>query len=494
MKKNIIITLSLFAFAISGCEKNYLELTVNPNTPSVATPQFILSGAEKTTADIVSMRVYSVYGMWIGYWAPSGASVPQASLINYNFQNTDYQVWGTLYSNLSNYNYLEVLAGDDPKLAKFKAIAKIMKAFNFQALVDNYNNVPYTTAFKGSANVSPAYDTGGSIYDDLLKQLDAAIALIKSSASATDPGASDIMFGGDMTGWIKFANTIKLRLVIRQWNLTAKHAALSTALNTTSADGYLDETVQAKANPGYENNASDGGKQSPFWKTYGFDVNGNQAAGYQYDARANSYAVQSLTDKNDPRLSRFYLPISGSVKGNAFGGPNPASNSVISPAGAGLLKSPNQDAIILSSAESLFLQSEAAVYGLIPGNAQFLYERAITASFIAVEVPNASSQASTYYAQAGKNNVTWNDSPNKIQAIITQKWIALNGYGNFEAYNEYRRTGYPIDVPRSVAPGASGTTLPSRIFYPSSEYEQNGANVAKEGTIDRFTSKIFWAK
>jgi hypothetical protein len=91
------------------------------------------------------------------------------------------------------------------------------------------------------------------------------------------------------------------------------------------------------------------------------------------------------------------------------------------------------------------------------------------------------------------NNVGWAASSDKERAIITQKWIALNGYFNFEGYNEYRRTGFP-DLPSSLDPAAISQTLPTRIPYPQTELSTNQVNLAKEGTINYFTSKIFWAK
>jgi hypothetical protein len=490
MKKRFSIILFALALCVASCKKDFLSLENNPNTPSVSSPSLVLTGAEKVTADIVNIN-YSTYGVWMGYWSPSGNYVPNAALVQYNYTTDDYQVWTPLYSNLSNYNYIETVSATSAAQNNFQAIAKIMKAFNFQSLVDNYNNAPYTQAFQGLGNNAPTYDKGEDIYNDLIKQLDAAIALIKATpATAANPGTADIIFKGNMTSWVKFANTIKLRLILRQWNLTTKQAALKSAMSTTVAEGFIDESTPALANPGYTNSDANGGQQSPFWRSYGYTQNGNTTSNYAY-YRANSYAVGVLSSFNDARLTAFYAPIpNGTIVGNAFGDANSRPNASISAIGPGLLKSASMDANIFSSAQSLFLQSEAAMYGLITGDAKNFYQRGITASYLASGLTAA--QAVTYYEQPIVN-VNWNASTDKLQAIITQKWIALNGYNNLEAYNEYRRTGYP-NVPRSVASGANGTTLPSRIFYPTSEYQQNAASVAAQGTIDRFTSKIFWAK
>ena len=255
------------------------------------------------------------------------------------------------------------------------------------------------------------------------------------------------------------------------------------------------------------------------------DVNVNAGGGQVY-WRANAFAVQFLKNNNDPRLGQFYAPVTGSwpaivIHGNVFGDtspalePNPGNSSI----GPGLAKSPTQSVVLFSGAESLFLQAEAALQGYITGNAQTLYEAGITASFVAAQaggtyapastntggnpqtpgfiytpptVAVSTALAATYYNQA-LPNVGYAASPNKLQAIITQKWAALNSYNNLEAYTEYRRTGFPL-LPSSIDPAAISSTLPTRIFYPISELTSNATSLAKEGTIDPFTSKIFFAK
>lgn len=258
-----------------------------------------------------------------------------------------------------------------------------------------------------------------------------------------------------------------------------------------AGSSYLDASTQAATQPGYANSDAVGGQQSPFWRSFGFDQNGNPTGNNAY-YRANAFEVNLLDKFNDLRISKFYAPIpDGSIKGIILGDATAVPNAGTSAIGVGLLKSASQDGVLLSSAESLFLQSEGVQNGFITGDAKSLYEQGITASFVTVGLTAA--QATSYYNQSIAN-VSWASSTNKEQAIITQKWISLTGYGSLEAYNELRRTGYPAGVPRSIDPKAIGTGLPTRIFYPTSEYQQNADNVAKEGTINPFGSKIFWAK
>ncbi len=513
MKKIFSIIALSALIGITGCKKDFLSLETNPNTPSKATPQFQLSGALSVSANLYNANVTAggngaislttggypaTVGIWMGYWTASGNYVPNSTLNTNNFTNTAYQIFTQFYLNLSNYNDLVKKGTADPTLVNFASIGMIMKALEFQTLVDTYNNVPYTDAFKAPDVLFPKYDTGEAIYDDLLKQLDVAIAAIKSApASAVNPSNSDIVFKGVMTNWIKFANTIKLRLAVRQWNkLPAKQGALKTAILATAAEGYVDETFQVAANPGYANDDANSGKQSPFWLSYGSNATGAVSLPGDY-YKANNYAITKLKNTNDPRLTRLYSPATAPSDplvpyfGNIYGSTAPSNNPKTSGVGPGLLKGVTMDAVIMASAESLFLQSEAAVYGILPGNAQSLYEKGITASFTTLVVPTAATAAATYFAQPIAN-VSWTASTDKVQAIIVQKWTALNGYGNVEAYNEYRRTGFPADIP--VSTQATQPTIPSRILYPSTELSNNADNVKAQGTINQFTSKIFWAK
>ena len=489
MKKYISIIAVFFTVGISGCKKDFLSLEVNPNSPSVTTPQLSLAGAENDAAAIINTN-YSQDGIWVGYWTPSGNYVPDAAVQQFQITNTSYTaVWTALYQNLTNLNNLQILAAKDPALGNFQAIAMILKAYDFQQLVDQFNDVPYSKAFQPSTILFPSYDKAQDIYNDLVKQLDAAIGIINKSTGGTNPGTSDITFGGNMTGWKKMANSIKLRLAIRQSTKLATNTAASD-LASTAGEGYLDESTQAVANPGYANVA---GKQSPFWLNYGSDANGNATFPNAF-YRGNKFFINLLSTTNDPRTNAVYAITTGTNKidGNVFGDTKTTlSNPATSAIGPGLLISPSQGAVLFSGAESLFLQAEAVLDGYITtGTAQDYYKRGITASFVALGLTAA--QAATYYGQA-VNNVGYTSSANPKAAIVYQKYVSLVGYNNLEAYLENQRTGIPVlKNPVSIDPSTVSNIIPVRQYYPLSELTTNADNLAKEGTINIFTSKIFW--
>lgn len=330
------------------------------------------------------------------------------------------------------------------------------------------------------------------------------------------------MYGGNMTNWIKFANTLKLRLAVRVSGVSSMASTFAAAAKATQALGYIDATNPGLVNPGYLNSDADGGQESPLWRYYGFNQSGTPGTGRQ-QYQANTFAANYYATNNDPRLVQVYaesittgaatatnftagsaLNVQNGVAiiSTTFGDSQPPTATVSGKAGAtvspslvgtGLLTSPTMSAVVFSAAESLFLQSEAAARGIITGDPVALYNAGITASFEFDQVPNADAAAATYYGQAAIAYPAGAPLETQVQAIITQKWASLAIFGAFEAFNENRRTGYP-DVPTSIYQGANAPHQVARIFYPFVEYATNAASVGAQGTIDKFNSKIFWAK
>jgi hypothetical protein len=525
MKKLTLIITILTAVGITSCKKGFLDETINPNAPSSNTLSLALASNEKGAADIVNgwnsytygstgyQWLYSKYAVWGGYWVenPNGY-VSDESLTQYNFTDgTAGFAWTDLYDNLSNVNLMQIAAIQQGN-PDYEAIALVLKAYGFEQLVDNYNNVPYSQAFQGGAgNLTPVYDSGASIYADLIKQMDNAINLINTNAAAKvpaiGPSTDDIIFGGNMTNWKKFANTMKLRLIMRQSN-TSGFAALKTELNSTVGEGYLDGTTQALANPGYTLSDAYGGQESPFYLMYGIKPNSSTTLYGNTYYLANAFCVNLMQNLGDTaRVKLFYATTvdtanyARNVIGAVLGSTNPPP--AISKIGPGLLGATNtlgatKSAVLFSGAESLFLQAEAVNDGMLTGSALALYEAGIKASFESLGLQDGDAVA--YYTQPGLGI----DAATE-QNIITQKYISLNGYGVFEAYNEYRRTGFPA-IPRSLNPGALGAStggasgigqLPSIVFYPQVEYSTNPVNVGKQpaATVSyEFNNKIFWAK
>jgi len=518
----IIIFTGAMLFGTS-CKK-YLDINSDPNRATSATapnPPLILPQALTATAS--NMSGFNSYGaQLVGYMANAGGYGGFGTSITYNFAASDFSGrWSSTYDNLEDYqNIIDQSAGNS-SLIYFDAVARIMRAHGFQLLVDAYNDVPYLDALKGAATLTPTYTDAKTIYKDLASQLDTAINEINkgaSTAGVTPLGNSDVMFKGDLTKWKQFANTLKLRLIIHA------NGKVTFANTTFDAAGFL--TTDALINPGY---TRDNGRQNPKWNTWAFNYTGADAnKGWMPNTFVMAfYNGPKLTDPGRGAAIYYKYPSTPTnrlgVEGNtispspsgSFWYPSTNRNGKTAGNTTGVLKGPEADMPVITAAESYFLQAEGVVRGILTtGNAATLFNSGITASFTYLYMlptgaisGNPTADAAAYIA-ANSTSYPVNFSlattlNQKIEAIITQKYIALNMVNSEEAWNEYRRTHYPAIV---STPGATGIQtfassvsestrpdkLPTRILYPSTEGQYNSANVPKG--ISPFSSLIFWAQ
>ncbi len=499
MKRYILLVILSLALFGTGCKKSYLDINQNPNNPTEGsiTPDLILPLALHGTAARAGAG-YSSLARWMGYWARGGDYGPNNEEETYNI-TTNFEAggWTGWYNNLYDYDVMEKKANSSGQKF-YEGIAKTMKTVGFMYLVDSYNNVPYSKAFDLAGNITPAYDKGEDIYKDLFVQLDKALVLI-NAADGKDVrlGVADVMFNGDAAMWRKFINTQRLRLALRvsavaSFNKTAELAKVTS-------DGYLMSGETAAVNPGYVKAANSLGtsQQNPFWDSYEQDLSGVFNDRFN---RANNYVLKIFMSTNDIRYTYFFdraaTPLGANIYwGYDYGFVDPNPNNPKSPnssgvGGPGLAKSFSQDQWLLTSVESMFMQAEAKQRGYISGDAKAAFENAVRESFIWLGVTNAVATANTYLG-SGNAIVDWTSNTDKIKLIITQKHLALVGIANFEAWADYRRTGFPSTLPLSLAPNR-GPNIPLRFRYPQSEYNYNSTNVAAENNPDPFTSGIFW--
>jgi hypothetical protein len=506
MKHNkIIFSVLLAAIVIvsgPGCKKSQFAINANPDDATSASVSHldVLPATQAATATIVSGGSWRWLQNWMGYWARSGDYQAITDEETYTFTN-GFQagIWNALYYNATNYKFVQDKA-NAAGAGTYEAIARILKAMDFQMLVDIYGNVPYSEAFGGIEKPNPKYDKGVDIYKDLFLELDAAIAILKDPAKTAldaNPGiaTNDLIYGGSTTLWIKFANTLKLRMLVHVYAVPGFPIAAEAA-KILPADGFLGAGQSAHINPGFTTT-----KPTPFYRAYVFNESGVQ----QNDiVRANSYAIGYYNYNGDPRINRFYVPPANGVqRGVPYGQPANASfggTSLSTVRAPGYLpQGAASRAWIFTSVESFFLQAEARHRGIINfgADANGLYIAAVRESFVWLGLTSANADA--YLAL----NATWEDADYTVgglYAILSQKWFALNGISTLEIWTDYRRTnivygdlvGYDPGPPISVWPDNTSTIIPVRLLYPQSEYNYNAANVAAEGTINRFTSKIFW--
>ena len=492
----IVLVLTMFG----SCEK-YLDVNTDPNNPTSVTPDLVLPTAQNYSA-IISIRdrgINHIGNMFMYNWSQSDGFSWYEDEFLYDVTTTFYeQIFEYTYSSvLKQYQILDELEGDE--YVYYKAIGKIMKAYHFQLLVDFYGDVPYTEALQRSDNATPAYDDGQTVYEGLITELTAAIELIKNADEvvAKEPADDDAMYGGDMTSWIQFANSVKLRILTRQMSMSGRDAYITTELAAIATEGTGFVTSDVTLNPGYLNGEE--GKQNRYWNDLGYDAGGTQTLSSKATC-ATDYIIDYLETTNDNRIDALYEePATGHLgvpQGLAqYDSPVPDAfiPELVSNIGPGLLVSGSQDAIMMTFAEVNFNLAEAAQRGFtVGGTAEDFYEAGVTASFNTLGVSGTGlvGGAAAAYLTVAQQNVSWASSAgHEIEAIITQKWIAVNGINAEQSWFDYSRTGFPSNLPISMK--ATTADRPVRLMYPASEISTNGGNVPSQPNL--FTKKIFWA-
>lgn len=534
--KYISIIASAALLTLSSCKK-FLDVNENPNEPTESIPELTLQQG------IVGTAAYTItgntYGAWqVGYTSNAGGFGGFGAQLTYNYDRTSYNtLWTTAYNNLQDYEYVFQQSRGKDEYAYYEAAARIMKAFLFQRLVDEYNDIPYSQALLGTGNTAPSYDKAEDVYIDLYKQLDTAIAVI-NNAQHPRPFKSiianaDPLFNDDMTKWKQLANTIKLRLLVR----ASGTSVFSGITPTFDPVGFL--TTNAIINPGYTNVA---GQQNPAWEAYHSSASGVGAArsiitthyvvtlynGVKITDFKRAQAVyrggiNPARNQTGEQVNNPPAPSGSSVwysgNGSTYSltdnpdGTTPAKSAV------GVLKGRNMGQPLLLAAESYFLQAEARMRGIITtGDVKTLYEKGIEASFDylyrnslnslganPLNLTNPVGDAAQYLVDNSTNrlvniDLATNDAQ-RLEAIITQKYIALNMIHGNESWAEFRRTGYPTIVNTTplqqnntwVSTLSEATTvdkLVGRVQYPNSEFQLNSENVPKNITV--FGSFVFW--
>lgn len=525
MKNKVLIyffMVFLFGVSTTSCKK-YLDVNQNPNQPVTTTPQLLIPQAITATAS--QLNGYNNYGAQMGlFMANAGGYGGFGSNVTYNFSVTDYTgLWGVYDVNEDFYQARNLSAGD-PTLIYFNAIARIMLAHNFQLLVDTYNSVPYFDALSGNGNTRPKFDDPTLIYADLAKQIDSAILLINQGENATGAlvpinvsSGQDPLFGGDMDMWKEFANTLKLRLMV------TGNGKVTFANTSFDPVGFL--TTDALINPGY---ARDNGKQNPKWNNWAYSYTGGDAnRAWMPSTFILSFYNKKLIDFG--RGTAIYYKFPGTPT-NKLGYENtsvasspsgsfwyPSSNRTGNSSGntTGVLKGPNAGFPVLTAAESYFLQAEAVERGIITSSEDVatLFNDGIQASFhYLYELPDGSLSGdpnADFDSYQQDNNLSYlvnfdlaASQDERLEAILTQKFIALNMVNSNQAWNDYRRTLYPVLVNTAGADGTqtfastqSQSTrpdrLPTRLAYPSAEISSNPNT---PNGINAMSSLIFWAK
>jgi len=513
INKIFLFTVLALGLATTGCKK-YLDVNQDPNrvTDSTVTGELIFTQAENAVGVRQASGDWGVFDQWIGYFSSNGDFAPQLNVITYN---VDFSFSNNLWGN--HYNVLF-----DLYLAKKKALASgdtlvagasmVLSAKLWQELADVFGNIPYSQTFQTPTNTTPAYDKAADVYKALQASLDSAIVYLKNVPGITAKKAwlkADIVAAGDQTQWIRFANTMKLRLLIRQSEVAGFDPSAEMA-KIAANGGVLMAGQSISVNPGYSNDVN---KQNSFYTNFGWSPTGTKA---NTSLNANQYILSQFesgpTTDNDPREPRFFYPGGFSGKnfvGNPFGAPTGTlstgnASSYYGPALVGTINGSNvgdgsgakQNQWIYPSYESMFLWSEAVARGWAPGNAATAYHDAMLEAFTWLGVTNPDSSLNQYITTNNPDIADFvahagSTASSQAKFIAFQKYLSLVGIDPYEAYMDQNRLHFLTDKSYLSQAGGAASTIPTRLLYPQSEYTANAANVNAQGTVT-LNTKQFW--
>lgn len=485
-KVNFSIVLVLAMFILS-CQKDFLDINHNPNRTSESSVQLTFPAGVASTAYVVGGYYQLAGGFWSQHWTQSVGASQWRELDQYNIKTSDFDdnQWGELYSGaLNDYEYVRKVALKDQNWSYY-FMATVMQAYTYQVLADLYGKIPYSEALKGNEGLlTPKWDDASVVYDGIIAKINEAMShdykTFKSNsnltATAIEPGKDDMLFMGDMDLWEQFANTLKLKIYLRQMYVRPSVAQAGIASLYSSNVTFL--ATDAKINQfGDEEN-----KRNPAYETFVDRLGGNLSG--------SKSMVEYLEIQGDPRLSKLYAMPSKLIVGHTdytyYALRQGDFFSSIYGAGANIqnLCTPKLSALdpvyFISESESYFLQAEAIAKGWGTGDAKSLYEAGIEASFAKLGAVGASS----LYGAGAPYAFVAAPFDSAQQCIMVQKWIAMTNSQGIECFIEHNRTHFPAENPDNLSnfPGqfnvsytSSAPTglFPKRFLFPESETKRN---------------------
>jgi hypothetical protein len=502
---------------LGGCN-DFLDVNKNPNNPATVTPGVQLTGIQATTGFAVGNEISRITENLIQHTA--GIANQPASFDAYAIRGSLDNTWRfELYAGTLVNTKLLIDQNQESNPA-FAGIGKLMRAYNFAMTTDLWGDVPYSEANLGDANLQPRYDKQEDIYQgNQALGIQSLFDLVRSGLADLDkpaaqnlllPNAStDFIYQGNLTKWRRFGNTLLLKL-----------ANTISLRNPTLARTVINE-VLAKGTAAYITSNIDDA-EVPFGQTVG---NQNPLFSYNFVNRPDDQmmsrrfldsllyrritvvgTVRDTVFRNDPRLPFFFTntprtaaavksPFTDATGARLFytGYDNAGTQAVPlrvnrSRYGRYVVGNSGEAPIrLITNFQRAFILAEMAVRLGTAGNAQALFQEGIRASMTKAGLSTAEINA---YFTAFPNEVTLTGTnEQRINKIMTQKWIAWVGNG-YEAYNDWRRTGYPrlqiVQFPSSESPNS----IPVRMFYPNSEFSANANQIPTPAPSTQ--TRVWW--
>jgi hypothetical protein len=495
----------------TACTDGFEDINENINSPTFdkAAPDQLLTNAIESMTD----RVHEIFlGHEMGSsWVQHMAKVQYTDEDRYVYRPDVVNAsWNSFYgANGSDVSLIYKL-GVERNNPNYQGVALVLKCYIASVLTDLFGDVPYSEAWKGAKEdggiLSPVYDTQESIYRDIIGKLDEANTLLDPNSTAI---AGDILFHNDISHWKKFANSLRLRLLLR---MSGRDAAFVTA--------EMSEMIAAPATyPIFTGNADNAALVYLGSAPNNNPINENRKT--RDDHRVSKNFIDMLLNTyGDYRVMVFANPSEGtglfvgmpngltSAEAAAYNGNGLANTSKL----GDFWTRATAPGMLMSYSELKFILAEAALKGYIPGGAaaaQQHYEEGITGAFEYIRTPlqavfdahdggtwggqgiPAGYSVDDELSYALTTGAPWNTA-NGLRLIAEQKYIATFDQG-LQSWFEWRRTGYPILTP-AIA-GENGGLIPVRVPYPTNESTRNGTNlnvaIARQGA-DNLNTKVWW--
>ena len=512
MKKkilNIVLAAAVTPF-LCCCTDNFEEYNTNPYEPHSLNPPMLFATMITTGINVQQndnqMIDQMVAGPFSGYLTMANSWGGS----NFNTFNQT-ESWNQIPFNTpfekfySNYFKLETATGGK---GHYWAMAKLLRVNTMLRVTDCYGPIPYSQVANGKTAV--AYDSQEDVYKHMFEDLDYVIQMLGEfvdEVGGLKPlEGYDPVYNGDYNKWMRFANSLKLRLAVRISNVSPELARTKAEEAVKSTRGLIDTN---------DNNAyvGVGAEPNPLWLV----------ASSWGEIRINATIASYMKGYSDPRSAVYFTT-------SKLGGDSPymgmrSGLEGVKPATYSGYSMPNyeqkDDMLMFCAAETAFLRAEGVLRGWdMGGSARDFYEQGVKLSFdqrkvsgadeylanaVAVPEPfvDPVNPAKCNYTPKTKITIAWNEGASteeKLERIITQKWIANFPLG-FEGWADYRRTGYPEVFP-SVSNLSNGVIDTNRqlrrLPFPLSEKQGNSANVSAAvsmlGGPDTGATDLWWAK
>jgi hypothetical protein len=380
---------------------------------------------------------------------------------------------------------ISITAGEEHKNPVRNALANILAVVNYAQASDCWGDIPYFEGARGSSGILyPGYDRQQAIYADLSVRLKNSISALKNAGPGDGYPGADPVYDNDLTKWIRFANSLRLRLAMKTRFADPAGSAVIIA-------ECMDEPLMESNDQNFELKHQD--SENPELYSPWFDL--RKVSYFKMSEKFTGW----LKNTHDPRLAVLVEP---NKSGERIGAPNGLTDKAFGLSDWSnfsnpmpVLYSKSLSQYLMCASEVWLLRAEAALYSLAPGDANLLYRKGIAANMERWEVD--SGLMGDFLEN--EPEATLNGSvENRFRQICTQMWIAL--VPNFtEAWTLIRRTGYP-EIPQRTNPdiyslGVTNGFLPKRFKYASSEYLNNLQNVnraVEQQGPDKIDTPVWW--